>query len=148
VTGPNSGGVLLQAPPPKLDGGQEHILLLRTADGDEHYLAYNLNAPTKDGAADLGAVKAANAAHSGLQGIVQRIASAQVAAIAAALGQKSAASPVVEVEGDTIVVLAQVTSARYLGKLVRREPEQQAIVVEAPDGVKTRYRYDVEEGRS
>lgn len=144
MTGP-SGGVLLNPAQSKLNGGQKYALRLRTADGDEHFVVYDIGMPMKNGAPDLTAAAemGKNPKAVGLRGIIQSVAQGQAAALAAALGRNpGAASPAIDVEGGDIVFVAHIVSARYLGEVTAHDERRRTIDVVAPDGTRNRYDYN------
>ena len=145
MTGPNSGGVLLQPPPAKINGGQQYAMRLRTDDGDEHILVYDLNVPVDEGGKpDLAraAEISKNPAVEGLRNIVQMAANAQMAALAAAVGRNVGnVSPVIQVEGGVMVFLAHITSAEHLGEVKGGDERTQSIVVKDVRGKLARYSY-------
>jgi hypothetical protein len=138
-----SGGVLLNAPAPKLDGGREHLARLVTTDGQAHYIAFVFNIEAEDGAVDLRAVETAKrqAREQGLANLVQSVTRAQMAPLAGAMGTKVNVSPVLEAEGGVLVVLTHVVSIEYLGRLKFRNPLRQVLVTELENGREGTYLY-------
>jgi hypothetical protein len=108
------------APPIPCVSGRRYALLLTTTDSGEHILTLEFPHKITDGVADLGAVRDFNPREQSLAGFAQALMLDRLAALGRLNPEAMKVARQVEgVEGGGVVVLAHVTSYRYLGEVIR-----------------------------
>jgi len=124
---------LLNGGRPKAGGGQEYAAQLNTTDGAEYVLCATFDLPVRGGVADLGAAAGFDPRKNLLTNIVQLITRDRLAARGHPGAQD--ASPVIEVEGGALVVLAHVAAVQYLGPVVGREGPRLTVALDGGDSL-------------